>query len=53
MNGLAVVLALLAVAMRIDAGGNDETYSTATSICFGLALSIGGMGAVREFWAGK
>ncbi len=51
MNGLAVTLALIAVAMRVDADGNPEIYSTATGIFFGLALTCGVVGAVREFRA--
>ncbi len=53
MNGLAVVFALIAVALRIDAIGNPELNSTATGICFGIALAISAVWAIREFWAGK
>lgn len=50
MNGLSVTLAMIAVALRIDAGGDPDINSTATGIFFGLALTCGVVGAFREFF---
>ena len=48
MNGLAIVIALMAVAVRIDAIGSPDQYTGTTAVLFTVAVLIALTGFCRE-----
>ena len=53
MNAMAIIFALLAVAVRIDAHGDPSAYTLISAFLFAVAMVIAVVGAVLEYKAGK